>query len=172
MFERGERILRGPRIMTSSRVLSIAGIRPGISHSKRTGSPKRRCGFRGEWAAHLILGMAALLPAAALPAAPGVVAANAPSPSVSRPSFLIILADDLGLSDVGAFGGGDIETPHLNELARAGLRFSHFYATPVCSPSRAALLSGMDPHKAGLGNMAEDLAPNQQNQDSCVFRPK
>lgn len=81
----------------------------------------------------------------------------------TRPNFLIIVADDLGYTDMGAFGG-EIETPNLDHLAKGGLRLTNFYAAPTCSPTRAMLLSGTDNHLAGLGNMAEELAPNQIRQ--------
>ena len=70
-----------------------------------------------------------------------------------RPNFLIILADDLGYSDLAAFGG-EIETPNIAALARDGILFTDFYASPSCSPTRAMLLSGADNHVSGLGNMA------------------
>ena len=67
-----------------------------------------------------------------------------------RPNFLVIVADDLGFSDLGAFGG-EIETPHLDALARQGLRFTDFYvAQAVCSASRAALLTGCYPNRVGI----------------------
>lgn len=85
------------------------------------------------------------------------VATNKPVARGSqRPNFLIILADDLGWSDLGAFGG-EIHTPHLDTLALAGVRFSDFHSSPTCSPTRAMLLSGTDNHVAGLGTMAEIL---------------
>ena len=77
------------------------------------------------------------------------------------PNFLVIVADDLGYTDIGAFGG-EIRTPHLDALAASGLRFTSFYTSATCSPTRAMLLSGVDHHRAGLGGMAslmgEDLA--------------
>ena len=83
------------------------------------------------------------------------------SESTVRPNFLLIAADDLGISDLGAFGG-EIETPTLDTLAMHGLRFSDFTAAPTCSPTRAMLLSGTDHHIAGLGNMMEKMAENQR----------
>jgi arylsulfatase A-like enzyme len=80
--------------------------------------------------------------------------------AASRPNFLLIVVDDMGLADLGSFGG-EIPTPNLDRLALAGIRFTNFHAAPVCSATRAMLLTGVDSHKAGLGNMAEDLAPNQ-----------
>ncbi len=67
-----------------------------------------------------------------------------------RPNVLVILADDLGYSDLGAFGG-EIATSNLDRLAAQGLRFSHFTNSGRCSPSRAALLTGLYPHQCGMG---------------------
>ena len=76
--------------------------------------------------------------------------------TAGRPNFLIIVADDLGFSDLGAFGS-EIRTPHLDALAFAGLRLSGFHSAPTCSPTRAMLLTGTDHHIAGLGTMAEAM---------------
>ncbi len=73
----------------------------------------------------------------------------------------MILGDDLGFADLGAFGS-EIKTPHLDGLAAEGSRFTHFYTHASCSPSRAMLLSGVDTHRNGLGNMDEWTAPNQR----------
>lgn len=62
---------------------------------------------------------------------------------MARPNFLVIVADDLGFSDVGAFGG-EIKTPNIDSLATSGLRFTDFHAAPACSPTRSMLLSGTD----------------------------
>jgi arylsulfatase A-like enzyme len=72
-----------------------------------------------------------------------------------KPNIVVILADDLGYSDVGCYGG-EIRTPTLDKLAQNGLRFVQFYNTPRCCPSRAALLTGLYPHQAGVGNMTGD----------------
>jgi arylsulfatase len=74
-----------------------------------------------------------------------------------RPNFLVIVADDLGFSDIGAFGG-EIDTPHLDGLAYAGLRFTDFHTASACSPTRSMLLTGTDHHIAGIGTMLE-VAP-------------
>lgn len=74
-----------------------------------------------------------------------------------RPNFLIILADDLGYSDLEPFGS-EIRTPNIATLARDGVLFTDFYASPICSPTRAMLLSGVDNHVAGIGNMASMMA--------------
>ena len=77
-----------------------------------------------------------------------------------RPNFLLIVADDLGYSDLGSYGG-EINTPVLDNLAQQGVRYTNFNVSPTCSVTRSMLLSGTDNHVAGLGNMGELLAPNQ-----------
>jgi arylsulfatase A-like enzyme len=83
--------------------------------------------------------------------------------SHAQPNILLIVADDLGFSDLGAFGG-EIATPYLDQLALRGLRFSNFHTASTCSPTRAMLLSGTDHHLAGLGTMAEALTPELQGK--------
>ena len=73
-----------------------------------------------------------------------------------RPNIVVLLADDWGYSDVGAFGS-EIATPHLDSLARSGTRFSNFHVTASCSPTRSMLLTGVDNHRNGVGNMRETI---------------
>ena len=73
-----------------------------------------------------------------------------------QPNILLIVADDLGYSDLGCYGG-EIDTPNLNSLAANGVRFAQFYTTARCCPSRASILSGQYPHKVGVGHMVTDL---------------
>lgn len=73
-----------------------------------------------------------------------------------KPNILIILADDMGFSDLGCYGG-EMETPNLDQLASEGVRFSQFYNTARCCPTRASLLTGLYPHQAGVGYMTEKL---------------
>jgi arylsulfatase A-like enzyme len=77
--------------------------------------------------------------------APSRAAPNTPA----KPNVVILLADDLGFADVG-YHGGEIETPNIDGLARAGVRLDRFYAAPICSPTRAALMTGRDPMKLGI----------------------
>ncbi len=81
----------------------------------------------------------------------------------SRPNIVIILADDMGFADMGSFGG-EIRTPNMDALAEAGVRFTQFYTHASCSPTRSVMLSGVDTHLNGLGNMDEWTAPNQVGQ--------
>ena len=105
-------------------------------------------------------GAAVVLAWAALTACttdPGGAAEN------ERPNIMLIMADDLGYTDIGAFGS-EIRTPNIDALARSGIAMTNFYAAPTCSPARAMLLSGMDSHFTGFGTMAEHLAVNQRGQ--------
>lgn len=98
------------------------------------------------------LGTSAL--AAALLLAPAQAAPPAPTPK--QPNIVILLADDWGFSDVGAFGA-EYQTPNLDALAYAGMRFSNFHVAGSCSPSRAMLQTGVMNHRNGLGNMPETI---------------
>jgi arylsulfatase len=101
-----------------------------------------------------------------------LVATTAASPAASpssagtgkRPNIVIILGDDLGFSDMGCFGG-EIKTPNFDSLAQAGVRCTQFYTHASCSPTRSMLLTGVDTHLNGLGNMDEWTAPNQWGVD-------
>lgn len=77
-----------------------------------------------------------------------------------RPNVLLIVADDLGYSDLGVFGG-EINTPNLDALGHAGILLTQFYSASTCSPTRSMLLSGTDNHLAGLGHMFEEMRANQ-----------
>lgn len=83
--------------------------------------------------------------------------------SDTRPNILLIVADDLGFSDLGAFGG-EIATPNLDRLAQSGVRFTQFHTAAACSPTRAMLLTGTDHHIAGVANMSELLTPDQRGK--------
>ena len=78
----------------------------------------------------------------------------------ARPNVLLIVVDDVAFNDLGLFGS-EIRTPNIDALARDGVFLTSFHVSPNCSPTRAMLFSGTDSHNAGLGNMFEDLAPNQ-----------
>ena len=80
-----------------------------------------------------------------------------------RPNIVLIVADDAGYADIGSFGG-EISTPNIDALAAVGVRFTEFSVGATCSPTRSMLLSGVDNHLAGLGNMAEFMAPNQKGK--------
>jgi len=80
-----------------------------------------------------------------------------------HPNILLIVADDLGYSDVSPFGG-EINTPALDKLASQGLILTNFHVLPTCSPTRSVLMSGTDNHIAGLGSMGEIVSEKQKGQ--------
>jgi arylsulfatase len=82
-------------------------------------------------------------------------AASPTPPAPAKPNIVVILVDDMGFSDIGCYGS-EIPTPHLDALAKNGLRFTQFYNTGRCCPTRAALLTGVYPHQAGVGHMTEN----------------
>ncbi|MEZ6040617.1 MAG: arylsulfatase [Planctomycetaceae bacterium] len=89
---------------------------------------------------------------------PDTAIANPSTPSgkaTSRPNIIVILSDDMGFSDIGCYGG-EAHTPVLDSLADGGLRFTQFYNTARCCPTRASLLTGLYPHQAGVGWMMND----------------
>ncbi len=84
-----------------------------------------------------------------------VLATAGPCLGAGRPNVVLILADDLGYSDIGPFGG-EIATPNLDRLAAGGLRLTRFYNGARCCPTRASLLTGLYAHQAGVGAMNDD----------------
>src|SRR5215475_10196575 len=76
-------------------------------------------------------------------------------PAGAKPNVVVILADDMGFSDLGCYGS-EIHTPNIDKLASRGQRFTQFYNTSRCCPTRAALLTGLYSHQAGVGHMMED----------------
>ena len=72
--------------------------------------------------------------------------------TAKQPNIVLIMADDMGFSDIGCYGS-EIKTPTLDRLATNGIRFTQFYNTSRCCPTRASLLTGMYPHQAGIGLM-------------------
>jgi arylsulfatase A-like enzyme len=87
-----------------------------------------------------------------------------------RPNIIVIMVDDMGISDIAPYGG-EIPTPHLDQLSKAGVRFSSFYNTGRCCPTRASLLTGLYSHQAGIGWMTADQGMDGyrgQLNDQCV----
>ncbi|MFN3626320.1 arylsulfatase [Parvibaculum sp.] len=101
--------------------------------------------------------------------ATGLIAAAPAEAQDSRPNIVVILADDAGFSDFGAYGS-EISTPNIDALAARGALFSNFHASPVCAPSRAMLLTGMTSHLAGVGNLPETLPPQHQGAPGYLGR--
>jgi arylsulfatase A-like enzyme len=90
------------------------------------------------------------------------MAAAAPRKS-DKPNFIIFLADDLGVHDLGCLGATDLKTPHIDAIAAGGARFTNWYAqAPVCAPSRAALMTGRYPIRAGVPANGQELKPAEQ----------
>lgn len=86
------------------------------------------------------------------------------SSGVSKcPNIILIMADDMGFSDLGCYGS-EIETPHLDQLAADGIRFTQFYNTARCCPTRASLMTGLHPHETGIGHMTNP--PNSSQDDA------
>jgi arylsulfatase A-like enzyme len=98
-----------------------------------------------------------LLAVSSLSLAPLLPASNAFT-ATRRPNILLVLADDLGFSDLGCYGG-EIRTPNLDALAASGVRFTQCYNSSRCCPSRASLLTGLYPHQAGIGRFVGDNSP-------------
>ena len=90
------------------------------------------------------------------------VAGFAPA-AVDRPNVLLIIGDDMGFSDLGVYGS-EVATPNIDALASDGLRFTNFHVGATCSPTRSLLLTGVDNHRSGLGNMHEFLTDEQRGQ--------
>jgi arylsulfatase A-like enzyme len=78
-----------------------------------------------------------------------------PANAAEKPNIVVVLVDDMGFSDIGCYGG-EINTPNLDRLASGGLRFTQFYNTGRCCPTRASLLTGLYPHQAGVGHMTDE----------------
>ncbi len=96
------------------------------------------------------------------------------SPKATSPNILLIMADDMGYSDIGCYGG-EINTPHLDRLAENGLRFTQFYNAARCCPTRASLMTGVYPHESGIGHMTHrNNGPGYIGilNDSCVTIPE
>ena len=79
------------------------------------------------------------------------------------PNIIIVLLDDTGYADLGAYGS-EISTPNIDRLAASGVRYTNFHAAAACTPTRGMLLTGVDNHLVGMGNMLEIMADNQFDQ--------
>src|SRR5262245_57935872 len=102
--------------------------------------------------------VAAVALTSALPAA-----AQTQPPQTQRPNIVVIVADDVGFTDLGAYGG-EARTPNIDALAQRGAQFSRYYSSPLCSPSRAMLLTGMDNHRTGHSTIVEVLPPEMRGR--------
>lgn len=97
--------------------------------------------------------------------------AGSRSPLSGRPNIVLIMADDMGYSDLGCYGS-EIDTPNIDSLAKDGMRFTQFYNAARCCPTRASLLTGLYPHQAGMGKMVSTKGPKGPYQgylnNKCV----
>ena len=94
--------------------------------------------------------------------------------AADRPNIVYIMSDDMGFSDIGCYGS-EVETPNLDALAAGGLRFTQFYNTARCCPTRASLMTGLYPHQAGVGHMMGDRGHDGYRGDlnrRCVTIPE
>lgn len=87
-----------------------------------------------------------------------------------RPNVLVIVADDLGFTDSGCFGG-EIKTPNIDRLGYEGVRFTNFHASPSCAPSRSMLMTGTSAHLAGVGTLPEFLGVCPEYKGNRSYDP-
>ena len=85
------------------------------------------------------------------------------TPPAKRPNFLVIVVDDMGWNDLRCFGG-DVDTPNLDALVARGVRLTNYHTSPVCSTTRAMLMTGADHHEVGLGSMVELMTDEQRGK--------
>ncbi|GAM99959.1 choline-sulfatase [alpha proteobacterium U9-1i] len=100
-----------------------------------------------------------------------MLGANATAQSVdaARPNIVVIVIDDAGFTDLGVYGG-EARTPNIDALARRGAQFSRYYSSPLCSPSRAMLLTGVDSHRTGHATIVEVLPPEMRGRPGYSMR--
>jgi arylsulfatase A-like enzyme len=111
----------------------------------------------------------ALLGLLTLTFGPSAAAPRAATGAATRPNIVVIVVDDAGYTDFGSYGG-EIATPTIDTLAARGTRFANFHATPMCAPSRAMLLTGVDSHTAGVANLPETTPPAHRNDPAYQGR--
>src|SRR5690606_13104488 len=112
-----------------------------------------------------ILASITLIAAAVAPA----TAQTEPMPTAQRPNIVLIVADDVGFTDLGAYGG-EARTPNIDSLAQRGAQFSRYYSSPLCSPSRAMLLTGMDNHRTGHSTIIQVLPRELRGRPGYTMR--
>ena len=93
----------------------------------------------------------------------GLLVLSAASYADQRPNVVLILADDIGFTDIEPYGS-EVRTPTLSQLAESGLRFSNYHTAATCAPTRAMLLTGVDSHRAGVANIPEAIPGSQRGK--------
>lgn len=88
--------------------------------------------------------------------------AQSPARGGTRPNSILVLTDDVGYGDIGSYGSRDIRTPHIDRLARGGVRLTDFYASPQCTPTRAALITGRYQQRVSLERALSTAGPSLQ----------
>ncbi|MDP9140706.1 MAG: arylsulfatase [Pseudomonadota bacterium] len=99
----------------------------------------------------------------------GTVIAGDQAPTARRPNIVLIVGDDFGYTDIGAYGS-EVRTPNLDALAASGAQLSNYHTAPLCSPSRAMLMTGVDSHVAGIGNLPETTPIRDQGKPGYLGR--
>src|SRR5215475_6351962 len=100
----------------------------------------------------------------------GSAFADAKKAAKKRPNFVIILADDMGYGDLGCYGHPTIRTPNLDKMAAEGIRFTDFYvAAPVCTPSRAALMTGCYPQRVSMAQIPPEPEKGRPGPQGVLF---
>ena len=117
----------------------------------------------------LAAGVAAAALALAGSAGPALARSGEAPPRPARPNIVVILFDDVALMDLGAYGG-EARTPNIDRLARQGAMFTGYRTSPLCTPSRAMLLTGLDNHRAGAATIEEILPPEMRNRPGYRLR--
>ena len=92
----------------------------------------------------------------------------AAAPTATKPNVVLIVVDDAALMDFGAYGG-EAHTPNIDALAAAGAQFTNYHTSPLCSPSRAMLLTGVDNHRTGVATIEEVLPPELHGKPGYSF---
>ena len=98
-----------------------------------------------------------------------LIAIGSAGNALAQPNFVVVLVDDGAFMDFGGYGG-EAHTPNINALADRGVRFSNYHTSPLCAPSRAMLLTGLDSHRTGVGTIPEVITPEQKGQPGYELR--
>jgi len=99
-------------------------------------------------------------------------AATQSSAGSGKPNVIVIVADDLGCTDLGCYGAADLKTPHLDELAKSGVKWTNWYSNaPVCAPARGSILTGRFPQHNGVSQNGKELDSTKQKTLAALLKP-